>query len=206
LYQADEGAFPYYDVTAAAGSKGIGLWSLYAFPKPGDADALAPVSGTGGTPVARYVRSAKVLHCPQDDKDGRGSLYTSTAADTLNVNYLSYQVIDADAPGPTNADKATYQSFRSTTTTDADWTRQLLHKDGTTRIYRMPADNTVVTWCRWHRPNTTSPPDPDGRPYDNVLFYDGSVHLIRQPQRDPVATATPQPILQGWHRKPRPPA
>ena len=69
LYAADEGGkFPYYSYSAinncTSTPRGTGLWMLYTFPASGNYNAVAPPSA--GKPVERYLRSAKVLHCPAD--------------------------------------------------------------------------------------------------------------------------------------------
>jgi prepilin-type N-terminal cleavage/methylation domain-containing protein len=186
LYQQDEGSFPfYYDTGYRSGhaalslEPNLGLWALYAFPKAGNVNAADPKG-----PVGRYVRSSRVLHCPQDNLLGVPTLLTADG-NSFNNGYLSYQRVDAFDAQPS------YQSIRTTTAADTNWKRQLVTFNGTTRVFRSPADDTIVTWCSFHRTAV------GGRNYDNVLFYDGSVQLISR-QTDAGDT--------GWQRLPKPPS
>lgn len=184
LYQQDEGGFPFLnngdEIPTSSLQPNIGLWALYAFPQDSDINKVDSQKITG-----RYVRSAKIFHCPQD-ADGKelmvgGELNASITSP--NTAYLSYQKIDTDSAG-----QPSYQSIRETSQSDMElWKRQLVTFNGTSRVYRTPADNTVVTWCRFHRPN--------GRDFDNVLFYDGSVQLISKTKD----------AVEGWKRTPKPP-
>ena len=184
-YAADEGGkFPYYQDACPTGTpSGIGLWSLYTFP---NANYTAPAA-PGSKPIERYVRSAKVLHCPSDaGKDtldySNMNLYSSDKSE-FNLNYLSYQACDGAVP--------TYQTTRDTTpdtpSNDPLWKRQLINRNGTSLVSRPPADDTVVSWCMHHR---------NPRNLDNVLFYDGSVQLIARDYGG---------VDEGWKRLPKPP-
>ena len=197
LYQADEGAFPYYQpqqpdttdiIPVGSAARGIGLWALYAFPDYTKSNGLKNVDDA---PLGRYVRSAKVLHCPQDGGPGHtNSIDTSGAVPVFNLDYASYQTLDVDA-----GNTFTYQSVRTTnlvhSPSDANdpWKRQLLPTNTSGRVARPPADNTIVAWCLWHRKM-------GGRNYDNVLFYDGSVQLIPRDQTEPSEAS-------DWKRVPR---
>ena len=171
LYQQDEGGFPfYYDSARVTGasppslSSNIGLWALYAFPKSGNPNTADPAGPTG-----RYLRSTRVFHCPQDNLTGTPSLLNPLDATSFNDSYLSYQQVDPDGIRQ-------YQSVRTVTGSSADWKRQLVTYSGSSRVYRAPADNTIVTWCPFHRKAV------GGRDFDNVLFYDGSIQILpRQP-------------------------
>lgn len=175
LYAADEGGgLPFYDAAGTTDynndgtveKKNIGLWALYTFPV--QHPTLGPIlpNGTASNlPVERYLRSSKVLHCPNDyDINGENHtrLYIDETATEYNPLYLSYQTMDEGTP--------TYQSVRTTDKDHLGWKRQLLHfdEDTNTLSKRPPADSTIITWCKWHR---------DRRDFDNVLFYDGTVQL-----------------------------
>ena len=192
LYQQDEGAFPFYeddDYTVVPTSVGlqpnIGLWALYAFPVSDD--PTTPANETNVNMVdknsasGRYLRSAKVLHCPQDIAASNASLFNP--AGNYNDGYLSYQQVD-NGISPV---QPSFQSVRTKDKSDEMWKRQLVHYDDTKRDIRQPADDTIVTWCRFHRPN--------GRDFDNVLFYDGSVQLLLRERDSKV----------GWKRTPKDP-
>lgn len=206
MYASDEGGkFPYYAPdcgTAGPVADGIGLWSLYTFPNSAFNAPAAPDT----KPIERYIRSAKVLHCPSDLNPDHTSLL-APGGTAFNLSYLSYQACDDGVakkePGVLpNSGTATYQSSRTTTTTDATnpWQRQLLHLNGATFVSRPPADSTIVTWCPFHRGQ---------RDMDNVLFYDGSVQLLpRQqanPNDNPLPTIASVPTLDYWRRKPKAP-
>lgn len=192
LYAADEsGSFPYYNGSGST----IGLWSLYTFPRDGYPDQIALVSDN--KPIERYLRNVKTLHCPNDFANG--SLYQNASRSTFNPNYLSYQILDDNGTASDATDDAlTYQSTRP-----SGGSRQLLQTGG-----RPPADNTVVTWCKWHRTGA------GGRDYDNVLFYDGTVQFLprREVQNSPEGAACP-PLpatctneATGWKRTPKAPS
>jgi prepilin-type N-terminal cleavage/methylation domain-containing protein len=182
MYASDEGGkFPLF-ATISAGApqpaacpvtstsnKGSGLWSLYTFPNNS-------FNGPDESrPIERYVRSAKVLHCP-DHITHMGLFNSGTSL--YDPEYLSYQSCDGSVP--------TYSSVRTTVTTDADWKKQLMNYNVTNLVARPPDANTIVTWCVYHR---------GSRGMDNVLFYDGSVQLM--PQNYSGKT--------DWHRDPKPP-
>jgi hypothetical protein len=121
------------------------------------------------------VRSAKVLHCPNDFT--HRSLLQS-GSNLYDLEYLSYQSCDNNVP--------TYASVRTTDTSDALWKRQLMNFNGTTFVSRPPDATTVVTWCPFHR---------NQRDMDNVLFYDGSVQILPRSQSG----------TTGWQRTPNDP-
>jgi prepilin-type N-terminal cleavage/methylation domain-containing protein len=226
LYMQDEGAFPYRNTSVAADNlpdePNIGLWALYAFPGPDPINPAGPLVPRVDGPRERYVRSAKVLHCPADDADDNGTLIKQGPApdkiEYFNPEYLSYQKLD-----PNNVTVSSYESIRTTDSASGNWNRQLLHFEpngaNVKRVFRSPSDNTVVTWCPFHRTGT------GGRNFDNVLFYDGSVQLIPSEQRvvhdagtgvDTVSqesgTCTAPSAYPGtgcyttWTRLPKPPA
>lgn len=107
LYAQDyNGKFPYFNEGGAPTGTGtpdntpqggIGLWSLYTFRKPVDANcdaqnldlSLAPgeTPASGVTPPAAltgYVRSPKIFHCPADSYD-RAVKYRPTDATTACI-------------------------------------------------------------------------------------------------------------------------
>ena len=199
LYQQDEGGFPFYDPsgysevpTSVGLQPNIGLWALYAFPLSDDPNTAANETNVNMVDKAsasgRYLRSAKVLHCPQDIAPANYNLFNS--AGNYNDGYLSYQQIDNEI----SPVAPSYQSIRSIsrgTTTDSKtlWKRQLVPFEGTAPFSRQPADDTIVTWCRFHRKAV------GGRDFDNVLFYDGSVQLLLRETNGAV----------GWKRTPKAP-
>jgi prepilin-type N-terminal cleavage/methylation domain-containing protein len=196
LYAADEGGkLPFYtnDCAATPTVSGIGLWSLYTFPKSqaiADFSTIAPV---GTAPIERYLRSAKSLHCPSDIADDREQLYDDPAnKTTFNPKYLSYQVCDDGGEVPsTSGGTPTYSSVRTTATDDSTgpWKRQLLHyKDATLTdfVSRQPTGDTIVTYCIFHRHE---------RGMDNVLFYDGSIQLLAKETNS----------ADNWKRTPKAP-
>lgn len=167
LYAADEGGkFPFYGKVTATSvepyncatptdteNTGIGLWSLYTFP------VSPPSQVSNSAPIERYIRSAKVLHCPSALDNG-SLLVAGTSV--IDEEFLSYQTCDGDRP--------TYSSLRLTDASDkSKWNRQLVHFNGTNFVQRQPTADTIVTYCIHHR---------NERNMDNVLFYDGSVQLL----------------------------
>lgn len=180
LYQQDEGGFPFYDGAGTIYSeRNLGLWALYAFPKTTSVSVPDP-----DQPLGRYIRSTRVFHCPQDNATGEVELMSGN---NFNPDYLSYQKTSIDDGVPS------YQSIRTTDASSANlgnWKRQLVTFNGTTRVYRAPADSTIITWCPYHRKAV------GGRDFDNVLFYDGSVQLLPRQEDDGSV---------GWQRLPKAP-
>ena len=153
LYADDCGAFPSYN---ASNPKSGGLWLLWGFD---DASDPSGIKTPDRALVSRYIRSARVFHCPGDPD----SKLITDAAGALNKRYLSYQVDDGGTQ--------TYQPRRTDDLSDPDYARQLLHFHPSGYLLGVPVpSNTVVVWCKWHR-NLGSRPD-------NVLFYDGSVRRL----------------------------
>ena len=210
LYSQDfDGQFPYFNpaggptspqtpggglVLPRTPADGLGLWALYAYPPGaanGDCNGLPTKTGDPlkDAPLAAYLKSPRVFHCPNDDVPkvdactstpiGSAQLDfdpTGSGVRRLNPFFLSYQTTD-DAPTT-----PTYTLFRG------DGVKRQLrfyHDDGTgikTPERRSP-DQTVVTWCRFHRHlNADGTTKAGDNSLDNVLFLDGSVQSIRVTQ------------------------
>ncbi len=232
LYAQDfDGQFPYFNASGGPASPqtpagGLGLWALYAYP-PTSADPLKDANCNGvaddlppmrddprsDAPVAAYLKSPRVLHCPSDDFEHAVSFSTGAACATktvrsssqnfdtgdgvrrLNPFFLSYQTQD-DAPNV-----ATYTSFRG-----ADVKRQLRFWTGTAPTISTPErrapDQTVVTWCRFHRRlNADGTTKTGDNSFDNVLFLDGSVQRVRAHQ-SVTDTSSATKTCDGWKRVP----
>ncbi|RYX84349.1 prepilin-type N-terminal cleavage/methylation domain-containing protein [bacterium] len=230
LYAQDfDGKFPYLNPTGGPTSAqtpagGLGLWALYAYPphnndtlKDANCDSIAndlPASRNDplkDSPIAAYLKAPRALHCPSDDyihdvsySTGAAACSTSPMSSSaldfdpgdgirrLNPYYLSYQVLD-DAPAV-----PTYSSFRG-----AGTKRQLRFYDASFATpERVAPDQTVVTWCRFHRHlNSDGTTKVGDNSRDNVLFLDGSVQsvLVSQPVTD---TASATKTCDGWKRVP----
>lgn len=177
-YMGDYTDVPYYDPANVLGrGNGIGLWLLYTYRDP----ATNKPCDYGDTLIERYLRKASLLHCPRDSNSGHNVLLPN-GGKVFNTNYVSYQIVDDDG---TN----TYAPIRTTTSTDPFFKRQLLIYSGSTRVRRPPDDDTIVTWCQWHRKGA------GGRNFDNVLFYDGTVQFV----------ANEAPTTPSYQRTPKPP-
>lgn len=239
LYMNDEaGGVPLYyhytDGTEANREPNIGLWALYTYQDMDPLRALPPrtnnrgeridhrgsinrkdlpIAAVGTKPIGRYIRSAKVLHCPADEDEA--DLHTNLYLDPetkkqFNPLYLSYQPSDNGTVDPVtdgangSLDMETYMPSRilkPSSSTPADWKRQLnlMESTGSTNppvkvSGTQPQDDTIVTWCRWHQFN---------RGFDNVLFFDGSVQYIQHVQPNPAPSPAPA-TLDNWHRVPKP--
>ena len=206
---------------------GLGLWALYAYPPaPGDVLKDANCNGLSDdlpsshndplqdAPLAAYLKAPRVLHCPNDNFDHSVSYATSASACAtktigsaeqgfdpgdgvrrLNPFFLSYQTQD-DAPTA-----STYDSFRG-----SNVKRQLRfysNAGGTisTPDRRSP-DQTVVTWCRFHRQLNADGTTRSGNDsLDNALFLDGSVQSVRASQIVTDAGGTTK-TCDGWKRVP----
>ncbi len=208
-----DGQFPYYNPSDGPTSPpppgpslphdGMGLWALYAYSpgaSNGDCNNFPTSKGDPliDAPLAGYIKSPRALHCPNDDfvpvpdaadtcntmPTGSAQLNVAPNGDGLqhlNPFFLSYQTYR-----PAGAVMATtpYSLFRGDGTTVK---RQLRYYTGSGATLSLPdrraADDTVVTWCRFHRHldkngNTIS----GDNSLDNVLFLDGSVQSIRVSQ------------------------
>jgi prepilin-type N-terminal cleavage/methylation domain-containing protein len=185
MYKLDEGRYPARDGTA-----GWGLWALFTYGE----DPQNPISGGNpdlllSAPESGYLGSNKSLHCPEDKANSQ----QTDSANPLrhNPNYCSYQVLDPITPsGATTTDRYTYQPYRGQASTSADYQRQLWNGAIESSVSRdwHPQENTVLTWCLWHRDRAK----PAG--YDLVLFLDGQVDFVAMP--DPATTTS------GWKRLP----
>ncbi len=206
---------------------GLGLWALYAYP-PAPTDALKDANCNNLSddlplirnnplqdgPLTAYLKAPRILHCPSDDFEHPVSYATSSSACAtktlrsaeqefdpgdgvrrLNPFFLSYQTQD-DAPNT-----ATYDSFRG-----ANVKRQLRfysNSGGTVSTPdRRSPDQTVVTWCRFHRKlNADGTTKTGDNAPDNVLFLDGSVQSVRASQSVKDTTGTAK-TCDGWKRVP----
>jgi len=191
MYKLDEGRYP-----ARIGTTGWGLWALFTYGE--DPENLIDTNGDGNpdnpdlltsAPESGYISGAKSLHCPEDKANSQ----QTDSANPLryNPNYCSYQVLDPITPsGATTTDRRyTYQP-RGQASTSADYQRQLWNGaiESSVSPDWHPQENTVLTWCLWHRDRAK----PAG--YDLVLFLDGQVDFVAMP--DPAATTS------GWERLP----
>lgn len=235
LYAQDfNGEQPYFnppgavDVTPNTPARGLGLWALYAYPASTNVDCDGGVlelpnpddTTNGVAPLASYVKSPNLFHCPYDSykRDAiqtpsapgcqapAGSQLSSDALQYVGVDgkthlnpyYLSYQGVDDFPSGSPIANAATYSSFRAPGSK-----KQLIYYSGSaTNPVPNPnvrsKDTTIIAWCRFHRKldgsgNTVSA----ANNYDNVLFADGTVQYI------PTSQIVNGQTLTGWNRLPQ---
>ena len=233
LYGQDyNGEFPSYNPVGLVkgttanprASNGLGLWALYAYPASSELDCdgrttqlpTTEPANNNAPPLASYVRSPKIFHCPFDQFDHPATPSAGCNMDaTANLNseemtftdkanlvrfnpyYNSYQT--ADDLGATPLDKATYSSFRT-----AGSSRQLVYykqqaTDSGINSHRRTPDTTILFWCRFHRKldKTGQTVDPlNLSNSDNVLFMDGTVQYL--PTQQPIGTTQ----CQAWNRIP----
>ena len=220
------------DPTAANGPvgnwapSGLGLWALYAYPASDKLDCdgrttqlptTEPLANASYTPpLASYIKSPSVFHCPYDDFDHDAipsagcDVATGTKLNSsqmtftdqsnlvrLNPFYNSYQTADVFQGGSVR-DQAPYSTFR-----ESKASRQLVYwetnsPDNIINPERRTPDTTILTWCRFHRKtdrdgNTIDKPSNS----DNVLFMDGTVQYLSTKQD--VGTAQ----CQAWTRVPQ---
>jgi prepilin-type N-terminal cleavage/methylation domain-containing protein len=187
MYADDyNGRPPYYDPEEHLNAgKGIGLWALYAFP---DNDNPDEVAIDGSKYQGTYLRNVTMLHCPSD---GENSVLKDNNG-VFNIPYVSYQHPD----DLTNGIEYTYNPVRTTNVQDPNWSRQLVHFDGSLTnpgfVKRPPTDDTVVLWCKHHRGGLMSGAQ------DNVLFWDGTIQVTPKTQ-----DACGAPPCEGWTRTER---
>ena len=208
---------------------GLGLWALYAYPKQvatfnnldcdGRTTQLPPTetTGNGEAPLASYIKSPKVFHCPYDQFEKK-VIKTNTACNAVddtvlstdvltyqdadkvsrfNPFYNSYQTVEGDPTKAEVRNAAPYSSFRG-----PDVSRQLVYYKSATiplgiNPQRRTPDTTVVTWCRFHRKLDSAGLTVDrASNSDNVLFMDGSVRYLPTTQR--IGSLD----CKGWQRIP----
>ena len=209
---------------------GLGLWALYAYPASDKLDCdgrttqLPTVEPNGSAtppnytpPLASYIKSPSVFHCPYDDYDqpvviGTNSgcnlnsgtkLNSSQMTFTDNANlvrfnpfYNSYQTADTFQTGSLR-DQAPYSSFRTSKAR-----RQLVYWETNSpnniiNTERRTPDTTILTWCRFHRKTNQDGTTVDKLSNsDNVLFMDGTVQYV--PTKQDIGTAS----CQAWTRAP----
>jgi len=210
---------------------GPGLWALYVYAPRASQDPLysLPLSNNdsqqtdprvAGT-LASYLKTPRAFHCPSDDFNKSVDYLDATGAKKtqivpsgeiefkgdvdgrqhLNPYYVSYQGNDDVLGNP-----AFYSSFRAN---GAKRQLRYFNQDTATTVSlpdRRSPDQTVVTWCRFHRAlnadGTTRTSLSDYyKTNDNVLFLDGSVQSI--PMSQSVTTLNGNVVVcQGWHRVP----
>ncbi|HID06753.1 MAG TPA: type II secretion system protein [Armatimonadetes bacterium] len=178
LYWLDYQGYPPFDL-CPAGSPCTSCCT--GTPDPSDGGLLRLFSyRTAGRRVRTgYLRSPRYLHCPYDRTP-------------QSLDYSSYQVPDGQSADP--GDAYTYLRTRTANPNDAEFRRQLSTRCASNtcadQIPYYPADDTVITWCKYHR-RTLRRGD---APADIVLFLDGHVRIMEAP--------TPTNGIIGWRRKP----
>jgi prepilin-type N-terminal cleavage/methylation domain-containing protein len=114
--------------------------------------------------------------------DGKGG---QTAA-----SLYPYSAYDIQVPPGMSAAETHYsiQWVDATSNTDPDYPRQM--------HWRNPPENTVVTWCSYHR-DVNGNGVPNSGSKDLVLFLDGHVKLVDSRQLEMTTPRTPS-WLNGW--------
>lgn len=193
MYREDFGGFPvdvteqyrlYDDGGVPRRVNGLGLYFLYHLYHNGEA-GRDPATVRYTPDTGDYLRRVELLHCPQVEsgKPDWSRLYGSSFPNsdgTWPAGYWPPAYLGEPAAG-------SYNSY--------DWFYRRNWDDELTRLgetplgvgnrhlrQAYPPDNTVITWCPFHR--SATPPDPEigvtatpssGRDRDLVLWADGSV-------------------------------
>lgn len=175
--------------------------------------------------LASYLKGPRAFHCPSDNFDKDLTYATLTGIDKitlssaqidfvgsdnrrhLNPYYLSYQGPDYQGPDAQPTGKLFSTFRRSNAKRQLSYYNQLTPSpNGTVQITpRRAPDQTVVTYCRFHRSLTT-----DGftkqtdfsRTFDNVLFLDGSVQSVPVEQTVTLGDGSASATCRGWKRVP----
>ncbi|HIE09168.1 MAG TPA: type II secretion system protein [Armatimonadetes bacterium] len=114
-----------------------------------------------------YIDSRRVLKCPDNDVNPRDYPYVEVYWAEMN----GYQTQDPDT-----LEWPYLPDLGITDPNDPRYRRQL--QPATEPPHRWwPSDDTVITWCRFHRGLYRK----GGRDMDIVLFWDGSVEAIPAP-------------------------
>ncbi len=218
----------YKGAVAGPDKAGMGLWSLYAYPTSAALDCdgrttqlpLTEVPDNVTPPLASYIKSPTLFHCPYDDYDqivvpspgcdldadatlNSSQLEFTDKSGRVNYNpfYNSYQTV-ANYPATQAAalDQSPYSSFRT-----SGARRQLVYWESgpsgnIINPERRTPDTTVITWCRFHRKTDKAGlavEKPSNS--DNVLFMDGTVQFISTKQE-----IGPTPAeCETWKRVPQ---
>ena len=161
MYKLDTGGVPPF--IPAEYSNLIGL------AKTGDPDARRKVSeyGLNLLYVLGYIDSRRALKCPDNDLDPRGYSYVEVYWAEMN----GYQTQD-----PETGEWPYLPDLGITDPSDPRYYRQLQPRGELPRRW-WPSDDTVITWCRFHRGLYRK----GGHDLDLVLFWDGSVEAVPAP-------------------------
>jgi prepilin-type N-terminal cleavage/methylation domain-containing protein len=145
-----------------------------------------------------YLKNKSALHCPNND-EGDANTYEPLARvqrwvaspsdiaaqgvtnDPVLLGASFSQANSYDGYLTPNGYELRYSRYRTLNPSDPDYSRQL--------ALRNPPDDTVITWCSYHRRRSPSGPAGD----DLVLFMSGEV------ERHPAAEME----KLGWRVKPR---
>ncbi|HIE52990.1 MAG TPA: type II secretion system protein [Armatimonadetes bacterium] len=165
LYRLDYGDVPPWE-PAQVNDAGRGLWALYDL---------------------NYLTNVRVLNCP----DNPTSRYDETQdvnlpaaySDPTNPNYNGYQMQDP-ITGEWKYLPGRWQTYGDAVGTPGNpyYLRQLgrwvkMSNNSLVEV-KFPADNTVVTWCHFHRDSYTR----EGVGQDLVVYSDGHVEFFDQPR------------------------
>lgn len=147
---------------------------------------VIPLERTKGDPAhmslyPEYIKAVRGFHCPLSSSTDTTSV-TTLQVGSDNFPYYSYDSYDVYSPNPGNytasmydlrytllwaqtpADVTVYEGGDTPTIIESDYKRQLR--------FRQPSDETVVTWCSYHKRAG------DSRSMVPVLFLDGHADMI----------------------------
>lgn len=132
-----------------------------------------------------YISAAKTFHCPND----RFQDPTAVAPDPLGGtnligldrpggNLYMYDSYDMQTPSYSSSPQPRYVLAWADTPNDVPVSDPALRDEAFERQlkFRTPPDNTVVTWCSYHRGGDQNPARSGAQ--DLVLFLDGHVDRI----------------------------
>ena len=164
MYHADEGGMPPFYINADENPDTATPYTSHP-----NAKGLLALYDT------RYLSKEMTLHCPRDE-------YTATGDADF---FKSYMIKDDDAAAATELNKFPYLPHRGVwDSTDPDYRRQLMRGPTVDPAPNVsvpvvdrnwhPADDTVVTWCPFHRGSVSV----GGMGQYQVLFWDGSVMRV----------------------------
>lgn len=212
LYAQDnDEQFPYRNAgnaPSSANSGGLGLWALYVYaPQATTGDPpyglpLAPSDPNNPAVLSGYLKSPRAFHCPSDNDSADLEVeFADASGRHLNSKYLSYQGQDQNPAGAYSL----YSTFRGLdgNSTPAPIKRQIGNYANPKDTSRRAPDQTVVTWCRFHRSVADGVPvkSPE-KTFDNVLFLDGSVQSVPVEQTVTLSNGSASATCRGWKRVP----
>lgn len=206
---------------------GLGLWALYAYPKPIasgtnlDCDGRTTqlpsteATSTNEAPLASYIKSPNSFHCPYDKFD-RPAIIANTACNAATGTVLKTDVLTYTDKDNVSRFNPFYNSYQ---TADGEPTKATVRDAAPYSSFRAPnasrqlvyyktspdainperrtPDTTIITWCRFHRKT-----DRDGNTVDRASNSDNVLFMDGTVRYLPTKQQVGTVPCQDWQRIP----